>query len=108
MTIRQLADYVSTVIIPRLLNVITDSIDQTKEARSKKKKAEFARKADHCDKAMCKYNRFIKDEDNFSRNWVFEKDLDNNGKTKKMRGSYWKLCRIYLLKIKNVYRLFKG
>lgn len=94
MTIRQLADYVSTVIIPRLLNVITDSIDQAKEARSKKKKAEFARKADHCDKAMCKYNRFIKDEDNFSRNWVFEKDLDNNGKTKILVEPIW--ANLYL------------
>jgi Rad3-related DNA helicase len=88
---------VSSVIIPRLLNVITDSIEQAKETRSKKKKAEFARKADHCDKAMCKYNRFIKDEDNFSRNWVFEKDLDKNGKTKILVEPIW--ANIYLKKM---------
>jgi len=97
MTIKQLADYVSSVIIPRLLNAITDSIEQAKETRSKKKKTEFARKADHCDKAMCKYNRFIKDEDNFSRNWVFEKDLDKNGKTKILVEPIW--ANLYLKKM---------
>lgn len=87
--IRQLAEYVSTVIIPRLVNVITESIEEAKETRSRKKKADLARKADHCDKAMCKYNRFIKDEENFNRNWVFEKDLDSNGNTKILVEPIW-------------------
>ena len=88
-TIRKLSDYVSSVIIPRLLNVITESLELAKETRSRKKKAEFARKADHCDKAMCKYNRFIKDEDNFDKNWVFEKDLDKNGNTRILVEPIW-------------------
>ena len=87
--IRQLAEYVSTVIIPRLVNVITESIEEAKETRSRKKKADLARKADHCDKAMCKYNRFIKDEENFNQNWVFEKDLDSNGNTKILVEPIW-------------------
>lgn len=88
-TIRQLAEYVSTVIVPRLLNNIAESIDFAKETRSRKKKAEFAKRADYCDKAMCKYNRFIKDEDNYNSNWVFEKSLDKNGSTKILVEPIW-------------------
>jgi Rad3-related DNA helicase len=88
-TLRQLSDYVAKVIIPRLTKHMVDLIDEAKETRGKKKRAELVNKADHCDKSMCKYNRFLNDEDNYNSNWVFEKDLDQNGKTRILVEPIW-------------------
>lgn len=88
-TIRQLANWVKSVIIPKLSSTIVDLIDDAKQTRSRKKKAELAKKADHCDKSMCKYNRFISDDKNFDTNWVFEKDLDHNGNTRILVEPIW-------------------
>lgn len=81
-SLSDLSQYVSKVIIPRLLNQMAASIDEAKSTRSKKKKTELIKNADHCDKTMCKYNRFINDSHNYSNNWVFEKDLDQNNKSR--------------------------
>ncbi len=85
----QLSAYVSKVIIPRLVSHMTNLIEDAKETRAKKKRAELVSRADHCDKAMCKYNRFINDEENYTTNWVFEKDLDQNGKTRILVEPIW-------------------
>lgn len=87
--IRQLASWVSRIIIPKLAAAISDLTEDAKSTRSRKKKAELAKKADHCDKSMCKYNRFIKDESNYDTNWVFEKDLDQNGNSRILVEPIW-------------------
>lgn len=81
-TIKQLSNYVKKVIIPRLINKIDSLLEDAKSTRSKNKKAELVKKADHCDKSMCKYNRFIKDEDSYLTNWIFERELDSDGNFK--------------------------
>jgi ATP-dependent DNA helicase DinG len=80
--IRGLSTYVSKIIIPRLSKHMTELIDDAKETRGNKKRAELVNKADHCDKSLCKYARFINDEKNYGHNWVFEKELDQDGNTK--------------------------
>jgi len=85
----KLADYCSRVIIPKLTNKIAYFIDEAKAARSKKKRAELAGKADYCDKYMCKMERFIKDRSNFANNWVFEKTLDQNGVSRILVEPIW-------------------
>ena len=87
--LRDLSAYVSKVIIPRLSTHMSDSIDEAKSTRAKKKRAELIKNADHCDKTMCKYRRFINDEDNYASNWVFEKDLDQNGKARILVEPIW-------------------
>jgi Rad3-related DNA helicase len=47
------------------------------------------KKADHLDKSMCKYNRFINDRESHSTNWSFEKDLDANGKIRLLVEPIW-------------------
>jgi len=88
-TIKELANYVKKIIIPRLQHNISTYIEQAKFTRSRKKKTDFIKKADHCDKSMCKYNRFINDEDNYSKNWVFEKDLDYKGSPRILVEPIW-------------------
>jgi len=85
----QLSTYVSKVIIPKLISNIEECIADAKETRGKKKRAELVNKADLCDKTMCKYNRFINDEHNYQHNWVFEKELDQDGKTKILVEPIW-------------------
>jgi ATP-dependent DNA helicase DinG len=80
--IRQLSNYVKKIIIPKLSTKIEDLLDEAKSARSKAKKADLVKKADHCDKSMCKYNRFVKDEDSYATNWIFERELDGDGNFK--------------------------
>lgn len=80
--ISQLSDYVKTVIIPKVSNEVVKLLDEAGETRSKKKRSELAKKADVCDKSMCKYHRFINDRKNYKNNWIFEKDLDHNGEAK--------------------------
>lgn len=87
--IKKLADWVSRVIIPKLSSLISDLIEEAKNTRGRKKRADLAKKADYCDKSMCKYNRFIKDDANFSTNWAFEKDLDQSGNTKILVEPIW-------------------
>lgn len=87
--ISELSAYVSSVIIPRMLTKIADSIDEAKETRGKKKKLDLAKRADHLDKAMCKFNRFINDHQNYETNWSFEKDLDANGKIRLLVEPIW-------------------
>lgn len=89
LNIRQLSNWVSKIVIPKLSRSITEYIDEAKSSRSKKKRAEFAKKADFCDKSMCKYNRFVKDDSNYDNNWVFQKDLDQNGKSRILVEPIW-------------------
>jgi microcompartment protein CcmL/EutN len=53
-TIKELANYVKKIIIPRLQHNISTYIEEAKFTRSRKKKTDFIKKADHCDKSMCK------------------------------------------------------
>lgn len=78
-TIEALADYVKETIVPMLADKIEEYLDEAKTKRARSKKMDLAQKANHADKVMCKYNRFIKDRDNFKQNWIFEKDLDSLG-----------------------------
>ena len=72
--IHALSDYVKSVIIPRMSKKMTEYTDLALDSRSRKKKAEYIKKADHCDKTMCKYNRFVNDKENYRSNWIFEKE----------------------------------
>jgi len=85
----ELSEYVSKVIVPLLLQKIEELLDSARQARGKKKKVEFLRKADHVDKSMCKFNRFIKDRENYDSNWIFEKDLDQFGKIRILTEPIW-------------------
>lgn len=85
----QLSDYVSRIIIPKLSSKIVNLLDEAKETRAKKKKSELVRRADLCDKAMCKFDRFVNDKANYKTNWIFEKDLDQNGSTKILVEPIW-------------------
>ncbi len=87
--IRQLSDYVSRIIIPILARKIDELLEDAKSARSKSKKSELVKKADHCDKSMCKFHRFIKDEENYKTNWIFEKELDSEGIVKILVEPIW-------------------
>lgn len=87
--IGQLSDYVSRIIIPKVSSKIRELLDEAKDTRAKKKRADLVKKADHCDKSMCKYNRFIQDEKNHKTNWIFEKDLDQNGNVRILVEPIW-------------------
>lgn len=84
-----LSEYVHKVIIPKLSSKIVDLLEEAKEVRSKKKRADLAKKADTCDKSMCKYHRFINDKKNYRTNWIFEKDLDYNGDARILVEPIW-------------------
>lgn len=88
-SIEDLADYVSKVIIPNLESKCATILEEAKTIRSRPKKIELIKKADHADKSMCKYNRFINDRHNFSTNWTFESDLDQYGKTRIVVEPIW-------------------
>ena len=87
--INELANYVKETIIPLLDSKIQEYLDDAKTKRSKAKRIDLAKKANHADKVMCKYNRFIKDKDRFNTNWIFEKDLDQNGNTRILVEPIW-------------------
>jgi Rad3-related DNA helicase len=87
--IRQLSNYVEKTLIPRAMRLMADSLEEAKSSRSKTKKAELVKKADHCDKSVCKWNRFINDHENYEKNWIFEKELDDKGNTKILVEPIW-------------------
>lgn len=89
MTIRQLSSYVKKTIIPRATKLMNECLEEAKDTNGKKKRAELVRKADHCDKSICKWNRFIGDHENYEKNWVFEKELDDKGNTKILVEPIW-------------------
>lgn len=88
-SIRDLAKYVKSVLIPRLSIYMSELINEARETSGKKKRHELVKKADHCDKSKCKWNRFIDDDSNYDTNWVFEKDLDQNGQSKILVEPIW-------------------
>ncbi len=88
-SLSELSDYVSSVIIPLLGQRVEDLIDEAKQVKNKKKKLDLLRKADHADKSMCKYDRFVKDKENYESNWIFEKDLDQFGKIRILAEPIW-------------------
>jgi Rad3-related DNA helicase len=88
-TIEELADYVSSVIVPLLGTKAKELLSDAKDTRTRSKKIDLIKKADHVDKSMCKYNRFINDRSNFKSNWTFEKDLDQFGKTRILVEPIW-------------------
>lgn len=88
-TIEQMSKYVEDIIVPLLSEKIEECLSEVKETRAKKKRLDLIKKADHADKTMCKFMRFVRDKKNYSTNWVFEKDLDNNGKTKILVEPIW-------------------
>lgn len=88
-SIFELSDYVKSVIVPLLSTRATDLLDEAKELRNRTKKLDLIKKADHVDKSMCKYNRFVNDRKNYETNWTFEKDLDQYGKTRILVEPIW-------------------
>jgi Rad3-related DNA helicase len=88
-SINELADYVSSIIVPLLSTQVDALLDEAKETRNRSKKLDLIKKADHVDKSMCKYNRFINDRKNYAANWTFEKDLDQYGKTRILVEPIW-------------------
>jgi Rad3-related DNA helicase len=87
--LNQLSDYVSRIIIPKMSTKIKELMEEAKDARGKKKRAELVKKADICDKSMCKYNRFVSDKASYRTNWIFEKDLDQNGNARILVEPIW-------------------
>jgi len=87
--IKELSEYTKKVIVPLLESKIIDLVDQAKNTRGRKKKLDIIKKANHADKSMCKYNRFIEDSDNFDTNWIFEKDLDQYGNIRILVEPVW-------------------
>jgi Rad3-related DNA helicase len=81
-SLSELSDWTKNILVPLLEQKAGELLDDAKETRQKKKKIELIKKADHVDKSMCKYNRFVNDRENYKTNWTFEKDLDQYGKTR--------------------------
>lgn len=81
-SLSELSEWTASVLVPLLENKANDLLDEAKVTTAKKKKIELIKKADHVDKSMCKYNRFVNDKENYKTNWTFEKDLDHYGKTR--------------------------
>jgi len=88
-SLNELSEYVADVLIPLLGDRAEELITEAKEIRNKKKKLELLRKADHADKALCKFGRFVKDKENYESNWIFEKDLDQFGKIRILAEPIW-------------------
>jgi len=88
-SIYELSDWVKDVIVPILATRAEDLLSEAKEMRNRAKKLDLIKKADHADKSMCKYNRFVKDRTNYETNWTFEKDLDQSGKTRILVEPIW-------------------
>jgi Rad3-related DNA helicase len=64
-SIEELAEYVSSIIVPLLATQVETLLDEAKSTRARNKKLDLIKKADHVDKSMCKYNRFINDRKNY-------------------------------------------
>jgi ATP-dependent DNA helicase DinG len=88
-SIEELSDYVRDIIVPLLQTQAEDLIGEAKEMRNRAKKLDLVKKADHADKTLCKYNRFVNDRKNYKTNWTFEKDLDQYGKTRILVEPIW-------------------
>jgi Rad3-related DNA helicase len=88
-SIRELSEYVARVIVPLLDSKAATLLEEAKDTRGRAKKLDLIKKADHADKSMCKYNRFINDHKNYATNWTFEKDLDQYGKTRILVEPIW-------------------
>jgi Rad3-related DNA helicase len=88
-TLAEISEWVEKVLVPLLGDKARELLDEAKETRGKKKKLELIKKADHVDKSMCKFNRFIDDKANYKTNWTFEKDLDNYGHTRILVEPIW-------------------
>jgi len=88
-SIYELSEYVSKIIVPLLAQKTQESLDEAKDTRGRAKKLDLVKKADHADKTMCKYNRFINDRKSYDTNWIFEKDLDQYGKTRILVEPIW-------------------
>lgn len=88
-SISALAKYVESTIIPLMNTKMEDLLEEAKEIRVRKKKLALIQRADHIDKASCKYWRFINDRDNFKDNWIFEKDLDQHEETRILVEPVW-------------------
>lgn len=88
-TLTEISEWVEKVLVPLLGSKASDLLDEAKETRAKKKKLELIKKADHVDKSMCKFNRFVNDKANYKTNWTFEKDLDNYGHTRILVEPIW-------------------
>jgi Rad3-related DNA helicase len=67
-SIYELSDWVKDVIVPILATRAEDLLSEAKEMRNRAKKLDLIKKADHADKSMCKYNRFVKDRTNYETN----------------------------------------
>lgn len=88
-SLSELSEYTSSIIIPLLEEKAAELIEEAKETRVKKKKVELLRKADHADKTLCKFGRFVSDKANYETNWIFEKDLDQFGKIRILAEPIW-------------------
>lgn len=88
-TLVELSDYVAKIIVPILSNKVGELLEEAKGTRNRSKKLDLIKKADHVDKSMCKYNRFVNDRKNYATNWTFEKDLDQWGKTRILVEPIW-------------------
>jgi ATP-dependent DNA helicase DinG len=88
-SIFELSEWVKTIIVPKLSDKVLELIELSKNTRARAKRLELIQKADHVDKSMCKYNRFIADSENYKTNWIFEKDLDQFGKTRVLVEPIW-------------------
>lgn len=88
-SLEELSDYTSSIIIPLLKEKAEDLIEEAKGVRIKKKKVDLLRKADHADKTLCKFGRFVNDKENYENNWIFEKDLDQFGKIRILAEPIW-------------------
>jgi ATP-dependent DNA helicase DinG len=88
-SLSELSEWTAGVLVPLLESKANELLDDAKETTAKKKKIELIKKADHVDKSMCKYNRFVNDKANYKTNWTFEKDLDQYGKTRIIVEPIW-------------------
>lgn len=88
-TIEEASSWVKDVLLPILNSKCSELLDEAKESRIKSKRLALVQKADHVDKTICKLNRFINDRKNYQKNWTFEKDLDQYGKTRILVEPIW-------------------
>jgi len=88
-SLTELSEWTKSIIVPKLAQKAEELLAEAKETRARKKKVELIKKADHVDKSMCKYNRFVNDSENYKTNWTFEKDIDQFGKTRIVVEPIW-------------------
>ena len=85
----EISEYIKNVIVPVLANKISELNKTALTIRTKAKRLDFIKKSELLDEIMCKYNRFVEDKDNYSTNWIFEKDLDTYGKVRILVEPIW-------------------